>query len=126
LADTAEIKSAQRGASSLWRPLRVPTFRNLLAANVVSDIGTFMQSGLRCVADGVTPCRANLRRAYANRFVSAIFPAVTPRRPAGDIVDRRKLILVTESWMASVALLLCVLTIAGFMSPWLLLFWLWQ
>ena len=28
---------------SFWRPLRVPVFRNLLLANVVSDIGAFMQ-----------------------------------------------------------------------------------
>jgi hypothetical protein len=30
--------------SSLWRPLQIPVFRNLLLANVVSDIGTFMQT----------------------------------------------------------------------------------
>jgi len=29
---------------SLLRPLRTPTFRNLLVADVVSDIGAFMQS----------------------------------------------------------------------------------
>src|SRR5262250_3157904 len=29
---------------SLWRPLRASAFRNLLLADVVSDIGTFMQS----------------------------------------------------------------------------------
>src|ERR1700721_677336 len=32
------------GTASLWRPLRSSTFRNLLVANVVSDIGAFMQS----------------------------------------------------------------------------------
>src|SRR2546429_5639989 len=26
-----------------WRPLRLPMFRNLLIADLVSDIGTFMQ-----------------------------------------------------------------------------------
>jgi MFS family permease len=30
--------------SSVWRPLRGRTFRNLLIADVFSDIGTFMQS----------------------------------------------------------------------------------
>jgi MFS family permease len=44
-----------------------------------------------------------------------------PAGSAGDIFDRRKLILATESWMAVVALLIAVLTIGGFMSPWLLL-----
>ena len=27
-----------------WQPLRLPMFRNLLAADLVSDIGTFMQT----------------------------------------------------------------------------------
>ncbi|PYR71802.1 MAG: hypothetical protein DMF86_25175 [Acidobacteria bacterium] len=31
-------------ARGLWSPLRAPTFRNLLIADVLSDIGTFMQS----------------------------------------------------------------------------------
>ena len=49
------------------------------------------------------------------------FLLALPAGSAGDIVDRRKLVLFTESWMMGVALLLVVLTIAGFMSPWLLL-----
>src|SRR5438552_3248734 len=28
---------------STWRPLRLPIFRNLLVADLVSDMGTFMQ-----------------------------------------------------------------------------------
>ena len=49
------------------------------------------------------------------------FLLALPAGSAGDIVDRRKLVLFTESWMMGVALLLVVLTIGGFMSPWLLL-----
>jgi MFS family permease len=44
--------------------------------------------------------------------------------PAGalaDVVDRRKLILFTELWMFAWSVVLAVLTIAGVMSPWLLL-----
>ena len=33
-----------RTAPSLWHPLRNPMFRNLLIADLASDIGTFMQS----------------------------------------------------------------------------------
>ena len=44
-----------------------------------------------------------------------------PAGAIGDIVDRRRLILFTEFWMASVATVLAVATIAGLMSPWLLL-----
>jgi MFS family permease len=32
------------GAADLWRPLRTPIFRRLLIADVISDVGTFMQS----------------------------------------------------------------------------------
>jgi MFS family permease len=40
-----------------------------------------------------------------------------PAGAIGDIVDRRKLILFTESWMVGVALVLAALTLAGFVSP---------
>ncbi len=30
--------------SGAWRPLRIPIFRNLLIADLVSDIGAFMQT----------------------------------------------------------------------------------
>jgi MFS family permease len=40
-----------------------------------------------------------------------------PAGAIGDIVDRRKLILYTESWMVGVALVLAALTLAGFVSP---------
>ena len=40
--DTKEVvTSGSPARPSLWRPLRSPTFRNLLIANVVSDVGTF-------------------------------------------------------------------------------------
>ncbi len=49
------------------------------------------------------------------------FLLALPAGSAGDIVDRRKLVLFPESWMMAVALLVVVVTIAGLMSPWLLL-----
>ena len=49
------------------------------------------------------------------------FLLALPAGAAGDIFDRRKLILFTEVWMMGVALLLAILTIGGLTSPWLLL-----
>ena len=40
----AADQQAAVGAASPWRPLRTPLFRNLLLADVMSDIGTFMQT----------------------------------------------------------------------------------
>ena len=120
MTDTAE-KKLKPASSSLLRPLRVPTFRNLLVADVVSDIGTFMQSvgaAWLMVSLGAGPMYVALTQTASSL---PFFLLALPAGSAGDIVDRRKLILSTESWMAGIALLLAVLTIAGLMSPWLLL-----
>ena len=108
-------------SSSLWRPLQMPTFRNLLLSNVVSDIGTFMQSvgaAWLMVSLHAGPIYVALTQTASSL---PFFLLALPAGSAGDIFDRRKLILATESWMTGVALLIAVLTIAGLMSPWLLL-----
>jgi hypothetical protein len=58
---------------------------------------------------------------YRNRFVTPVLSAGPSAGSAGDSVDRRKLILFTEAWMVCVAIALAILTIAGLVSPWLLL-----
>lgn len=121
MTDTVEEKVTARASVSLWRPLRVATFRNLLVADVVSDIGTFMQgvgAAWLMVSLGAGPIYVALTQTASSL---PFFLLALPAGSAGDIVDRRKLILATESWMMGVALLLALLTIAGFMSPWLLL-----
>src|ERR1700675_3722201 len=108
-------------ASSLWRPLRTPTFRNLLIANVVSDIGTFLQSvgaAWLMLSLGAGPMYVALTQTASTL---PFFVLALPAGSIGDIVDRRKLILYTEVWMVVVATVIAVLTIGGFMSPWLLL-----
>jgi MFS family permease len=52
------------------------------------------------------------------------FPVFLLSIPSGalaDIVDRRKLLLFTQSWMALAAVLLSVLTLSGSLQPWSLL-----
>lgn len=109
--------SSPRSTQSLWRPLRTPTFRKLLIADVVSDVGTFMQSvGAAWLMLSLTPGPiyvALIQTASALPFFIFALPAGT----IGDIVDRRKLILFTETWMFVVAVALAGLTIAGRMSP---------
>ena len=112
---------ASDAPSSLWRPLRSPTFRNLLIADVVSDVGTFMQS----VGAAWLMVSLNAGPMYValTQTASALpfFILALPAGAIGDIVDRRKVILRTEIWMVGVAGVLAVMTIAGKMSPVLLL-----
>jgi len=113
--------STNDGSSSLWRPLRSSTFRNLLVADVVSDVGTFMQS----VGAAWLMVSLNAGPMYValTQTASALpfFILALPAGAIGDIVDRRKVILFTEIWMVVVAVMLAVMTIAGKMSPVLLL-----
>ena len=113
--------SAKNSSASLWRPLRSSTFRNLFIADVVSDVGTFMQSvggAWLMVSLSAGPMYVALvQTASALPF----FLLALPAGAIGDIVDRRKVILFTEIWMVLVATILAGLTIAGRMSPVLLL-----
>jgi predicted MFS family arabinose efflux permease len=113
--------SAKNSSASLWRPLRSSTFRNLLIADVVSDVGTFMQSvgaAWLMVSLSAGPMYvALIQTASALPF----FLLALPAGAIGDIVDRRRVILFTETWMVLVATILAGLTIAGRISPVLLL-----
>src|SRR6202163_3979247 len=113
----AVAKSTNDGSGSLWRPLRSSTFRNLLVADVVSDVGTFMQS----VGAAWLMVSLNAGPMYVvlTQTASALpfFVFALPAGAIGDIVDRRKLILYTETWMAGVALTLAILTMIGLISP---------
>ena len=106
---------------SLWRPLRTPIFRRLLLADVVSDIGTFMQSvgsAWLMVSLGMGPLYVALTQTASTL---PFFLFALPAGSIGDIVDRRRLILWTEAWMLGIAALLAFTTLTGLMTPWLLL-----
>ena len=121
MTDTSKNPPQPPASSSLWRPLRLPTFRNLLIADVVSDCGAFMQNvgaAWLMVSLGAGPIYVALTQTASSL---PYFLLALPAGSSGDIVDRRKLVLFTESWMMGVALITVVLTIAGLMSPWLLL-----
>jgi len=107
--------------SSLWTPLRIPIFRNVFIADLLSDIGTFMQSvgaSWLMVSLGASATMVALTQTASSL---PFFLFALPAGAIGDIVDRRKLILYTECWMVAVASVLAIATIAGFISPWLLL-----
>ena len=116
-----DAQSEVSRSSGPWQPLRNRTFRNLLASNLLSDIGTFMQSvGAAWLMTSLTrnPLYiALIQTASALPFFLLALPAGS----IGDIFDRRKLILGTETWMLVIAVVLTVATFAGVMTPWLLL-----
>ena len=107
---------AMRNSAGLVSPLRVPSFRSLLIADFVSDVGTFMQN----VGAAWLMVSLHAGPGYVALIQTAAslpyFLLALPAGSAGDIFDRRRLILFTEAWMMGVALILAVLTIRGSMG----------
>ena len=108
-------------ATSSWSPLQHPVFRALWLATLVSNMGTFMQSvGAAWLMTSLSTSPAMVALVQA----ASIFPMFLLSLPAGalaDIIDRRRLLLVTQAWMMVVAGVLAALTFLGGASPWVLL-----
>jgi MFS family permease len=106
---------------SPWSPLAEPIFRALWIATVASNIGTWMQDvgeSWLMVSLTTSPILVALVETAGS------LPIVLLALPAGalaDVVDRRRLLLVTQVWMLVSATVLGVLTLAGMVTPWLLL-----
>ena len=108
-------------ATSSWSPFQHPVFRALWLATLVSNMGTFMQSvGAAWLMTSLSTSPAMVALVQA----VSIFPMFLLSLPAGalaDIIDRRRLLLVTQAWMMVAAGLLAALTLLGAASPRMLL-----
>jgi MFS family permease len=96
-------------------------FRNLLIADLVSDIGTFMQgvgAAWLMVSQGAGPLLVALTQTAS---ALPFFLLALPGGALGDIFDRRRLIVTTEVWMVSVATVIAALTLLHWITPWMLL-----
>src|SRR5258708_10209775 len=124
-ADATRVSQAHRSEVgtewSTWRPLRLPVFRNLLVADLVSDMGTFMQgvgAAWLMVSQGAGPLLVALTQTVS---AFPFFLLALPPGALGHIFDRRRLILTTEIWMFSISVGLAVLTVLHLITSWALL-----
>jgi MFS family permease len=125
MADHISIPSVPglRGSrpDAAWEPLREPLFRSLWIAAVVSYTGTWMQNvgaGWLMTQLTTSPLMVGLVQAAA---AVPVFLVVLPAGALADMVDRRRLLLFTQSWMIVAAAALGVLTLLNAVTPWLLL-----
>ncbi|HYU32137.1 MAG TPA: MFS transporter [Thermoanaerobaculia bacterium] len=104
-----------------WRALRHPVFRALWIASVASNLGTWLQSvGAAWL---MTSLAASATMVALVQAVTSL-PMFLLSLPAGalaDVMDRRRLLLVSQSWMLASAAVLGFLTLAGLTTPGLLL-----
>ena len=123
MADTGHIPIAapSRYSGSAVAPLREPLFRSLWIAAVVSYTGTWMQNlGAAWMMTTLTmsPLMVGLVQAAMSL---PVFLVVLPAGVLADMVDRRRLLLFTQTWMTVVAAALGFLTLAHLTTPWVLL-----
>jgi MFS family permease len=124
MADQVTLPSVDgkmRRSDSAWRPLGEPLFRSLWITAVVSYTGTWMQNvgaGWLMTQLTTSPLMVSLVQAAA---AVPVFLVVLPAGALADMVDRRRLLLFTQSWMVIAAVALGVLTLMNAVSPWMLL-----
>ncbi len=108
-------------AQSAWAPLREPLFRSLWIAAVVCYTGRWIlsvASGWLMTGLTLSPLMVSLVQA------ASTLPAFLVLLPAGalaDMLDRRRFLLVMQSWMVVAAAVLGILTLLHMMTPWILL-----
>jgi MFS family permease/quinol monooxygenase YgiN len=99
----------------------VPLFRALWTANLASNVGTWMQSvGAAWLMTSLTPSSAMVALVQTATSLP-VFLVGLPAGALADIVDRRRLLVVTQTWMLASAAILGALTLAGAITPWTLL-----
>jgi predicted MFS family arabinose efflux permease/quinol monooxygenase YgiN len=117
LAKELQPGDDSRKLASAWSPLRESVFRALWIATVVSNIGTWMQDvGEAWLMTSLTPSPV----LVALVETAGSLPVVLVALPAGalaDVVDRRRLLLVMQSWMCVAAGAMGVLALMGHMTP---------
>src|SRR5581483_3508491 len=123
LADNITVPAVGniRRADPAWAPLGEPLFRSLWIAAVISYTGTWMQNvgaGWLMTQLSVSPLMVSLVQAAA---AIPVFLVVLPAGALADMVDRRRLLLFTQSWMVIAALALAALTLFNAVTPWMLL-----
>lgn len=112
---------AEGARRSIWGPLREPLFRALWIASVVSNIGTWIQE----VGGGWLMASLTSSTTLIGLLETALtLPLFLLSLPAGalaDILDKRRILIGTQAWMAVVAALMGIVTLAGGMTPVMLL-----
>lgn len=106
---------------STWAPLRSPIYRALWVAQLVSNLGTWMQT---VGAQWIMVDQPNAAALVSFVQTAITLPVMLLAIPSGviaDLLDRRRLLLGAQSTMAVLAMVLAVSTATGHTTPAVLL-----
>ena len=108
-------------APSAWSPFRHRLFAAMWGAQFVSNIGSWMQTvAAQWLMLTLTSSATYVALVQTAAGLPVVLFAVLAGT-IGDLVDRRRFLLVTQAVMLVAAAALGVLAIAGLVTPWVLL-----
>ena len=114
-------QSPAGAASSAWAPLAEPLFRALWIAALASNVGTWMQDVAGTwLMTSLTSSPILIALVQAATTLPVFLLALVAGALA-DVVDRRRLLIVTQSWMLLASAALGGMTLAGATNVWILL-----
>jgi predicted MFS family arabinose efflux permease len=113
--------TAPMSRSSAWGPFRSRDFARMASAQFVSNVGGWMQTvGAQELMLTLTTSATLVALIQTAAGLPVVLLAV-PAGAIGDLVDRRRLLIASQSFMLLAALTLAGLALAGLVTPWVLL-----
>jgi predicted MFS family arabinose efflux permease len=117
----ASTPTAPPAAGSAWAPFKHRLFAEMWTAQFVSNIGGWMQTvAAQWLMLTLTGSAAYVALVSTAGSLPIMLFAVAAGA-IGDLVDRRKFLLVSQGFMLVAAVVLGVLALVGDISPWTLL-----
>jgi MFS family permease len=107
--------------SSPWAPFRSGDFAQMASAQFISNVGGWMQTvGAQELMLTLTTSATLVALIQTAAGLPVVLLAV-PAGAIGDLVDRRRLLIASQSFMLLAASVLAGLALAGLVTPWVLL-----
>jgi hypothetical protein len=119
-AKPQDVATATTG-SSAWAPFRSPDFARMASAQFISNVGGWMQTvGAQQLMLTLTTSATLVALIQTAAGLPVVLLAV-PAGAIGDLVDRRRLLIASQSFMLLAAVVLAALALAGLVTPLILL-----
>ena len=121
MSDTAPTSEKEASGVTAWSPFTFPAFTVLWVATVISNIGTWMHDvGAGWLITELSPSPAIVAGVQAATTLPIFLFALLAGAVA-DIVDRRKLLLISNLFLGAIAFALACVVYLDLMTPVLLL-----